>query len=178
MPTCPLCENVQPGGEACDVCGKAFAPGEAIPVPVAPLPDLERTALEAAAGGPDAPTLEALEPTASPAGAVVGTAPVDGLEPTSIGPVAVAAETLPDLEPTLEAPLPPEAPLPGAGTACRYCRTPAVPGQAFCSRCGMRLPAADARREGDTGVEAHACTQCGSPTRQGLCPSCGARVRG
>ena len=85
------------------------------------------------------------------------------LEPTLAAPTDAPEERTPDLEATRAAPIdvdaPPmadveriEAPIPGdAPTAlpiapvCRYCRTPAVPGERLCSRCGMRLPVIDAQ---------------------------------
>src|SRR5512137_2525819 len=125
MPTCPLCENVQPGGEECELCGRPFPRGEGVPVPVVPLPDLERTALEVPPGAatPAEPpgVLEALEPTAAPDAGTVAVAAVEGLELTRAAPVGVEAVALPDLEPTGEAPIPDEAAPGGAGTTCRYC---------------------------------------------------------
>jgi hypothetical protein len=181
MPTCPLCENVQPGGEECDVCGRPFPRGEGVPVPVAPLPELERTAIEippgAAASAEPPGTLEALEPTAAPDAGAVAVAAVEGLELTRAAPVGVEAVTLPDLEPTGEAPIP-DLPVPdGAGTTCRYCRTPAMPGQSFCARCGMRLPSGDMGREAAPAGPPGTCWQCGSPVARETCPSCGARAR-
>jgi len=182
MPTCPLCENVQPGGEECDVCGRPFPRGEGVPVPVAPLPELERTALEVPSGAPvpAEPTaaMEALEPTAAPDAGAVAVAAVEGLEATRIAPVRVEAVAMPDLEPTAEAPIPGGPEPAGAGTVCRYCRTPAAPGESFCARCGMRLPAADVGREAVAADPSGTCWECGSPVTRETCPSCGARARG
>jgi hypothetical protein len=180
MPTCPLCENVQPAGEACDVCGRAFPRGEAIPVPVAPLPEIERTALDLPPGSADGPSspLDDLEPTSAPGAGAVAVTSVEGLEPTRADAVAVAPESLPDLEPTGEAPIPGDPLALDVGTTCRYCRTPAPLGTAFCARCGMRLPGADAGRGAVAAPPDGACWQCGSPVSRETCPSCGARVRG
>jgi hypothetical protein len=178
MPTCLLCENVQPAGEACEVCGRPFPRGEGIALPVAPLADLEPTAIDASgptlAGG--AP-LESLEPTAASGTGPVAADVVAGLERTATAAVTVVAEPLPDLEPTAGAPVPGEAEPSGQGGACRYCRTPAPAGQAFCARCGMRLPAGDVGRErAAEGAEA-TCWQCGVATTRETCPACGARAR-
>jgi hypothetical protein len=178
MPTCVLCENVQPGGEACEVCGRPFPRGEAVAAEVARLAEFEPTALAAASVEPAPIRMEGLEPTASPGGGGVPPEPVDGLERTAAAAVAVVAEPLPDLEATAEAPVPGDAAPAGLGAACRYCRTPAAPGQVFCARCGMRLPAGDASRERAGEGPGEACWQCGAPALRDTCPSCGARARG
>jgi hypothetical protein len=151
MPVCALCENRQDAGEACDVCGRPFPVAERLPPPVEPFPDLEPTALEAAGSGPPAT--------------------VEGLEQTRIDPVAVVAGALEGLEPTVAEGIPDDGPALDPGPVCRYCRTPGLPGDAFCAHCGMRLP-------GMTGGEGPApsvvlCRDCGTPVRGPACPACG-----
>jgi hypothetical protein len=58
--------------------------------------------------------------------------------------------------------------------ACRYCRTPALPGERICSRCGMRLPVASGPR-GGPGAEGGRVCGCGALVRGSACPTCGAR---
>lgn len=184
MIVCPLCEHAQPAGEACDVCGRRLelAAGETAPVPA--LDELEPT-LHAAAEAPAVPRLEGLEPTGlepesfSPAG-LAEPEPFPDLEPTGAAPVAVDVAPAPDLEPTAVA-VPGDAPTPLPGIMlCRYCRTPALPSERRCGRCGMRLPvvAASAQEgEGAGPATVHLCS-CGAPVTGSACPACGARVAG
>lgn len=176
MIVCPVCEHQQSTGAECEVCGKRFAPGSLPIPPVAPMEGLEATqhgpvdlGFEPGASLPD------LEPTLAP--------PVDapeestpGVEPTRTAPVDVDAPPIPDLE-RLEAGIPGDGPtaLPLA-PVCRYCRTPSVPGERLCSRCGMRLPVIDAGLvpQGTEGL--HLCTNCGTLTTRELCPACGNRL--
>lgn len=178
MPTCALCEHVQPVGEACDACGHPFPRGEAVPVPVAPLEGLEPTVLDVPTPpGRDIPAMEELEPNGMAPGPAVPVEALAELEPTHAAHVAVAAEPIPDLEVTTAEGVP-EPELPGPDSlACRYCRTPATGDEAFCQRCGMRLPWRDIRREAGTAEEARTCRACGTPVPGSACPSCGARAR-
>jgi hypothetical protein len=175
MIVCPVCEHPQETGAECEVCGKRFAPGAIRVPPVAPMEGLESTSVGAVEFDP------------------FSLAPIPGLEPTRTGPVDAPEEATPGVEPTRMAPVDVDSPLipdierqaaeiPGdAPTAlpiapvCRYCRTPAVPGERLCSRCGMRLPVIDRQLipEGTEGVRL--CTNCGSVTTRDLCPACGSR---
>ena len=178
---CPLCEHVQPDGDVCDVCGRPLGrPADAV-APEPPLDGLEPTAL----GDPGTPAimpLEGLEPTFLAAGepSRLERAPLEmlpGLEPTRAPPAEVEVAPIAELEPTAVG-VPDDAPTPLPAVAtCRYCRTPALPGERRCGRCGMRLPVIEARR----GVRASApedvrLCSCGSPVSGALCPTCGARI--
>jgi hypothetical protein len=173
MIVCPLCEHAQEAGEACEVCGRAFGPGQAPPVEV--------------------PPVEGLEPTGF-RGLEVPAEPFPELEPTRHGDVFPVVEETPLLEPTLAAPVDADAPamedlertgadLPGdeatpfpVMVTCRYCRTPAGPGERICGRCGMRLPvAAVAAPDPGPAGEAPRICGCGATIRGPLCPGCGAR---
>ena len=176
MIVCPVCEHPQQSGTECDVCGRQFAPGALPAPPIAPLEGLEVTSLVSReipvdAGGP----IPELEPTLQ--------APVDapeentpGVEPTRAAPVDVDAAEIPDLE-RQHAAIPGDAPtaLPVAAV-CRYCRTPAVPGERLCSRCGMRLPVIDVELVAGAGEGVHQCSNCGAVTSRPLCPACGNRL--
>jgi len=176
MIVCPVCEHPQESGAECEVCGKRFAPGS-LPVPsVAPMEGLEPTLYGAVEADPFAMgSIPELEPTlAAPVDAPEERTP--GLDPTGAAPVDVDSEAMPDLE-RIQDEIPVDAPtaLPTA-PICRYCRTPAVPGERLCSRCGMRLPFIDTRLvpEGSAGL--HLCTNCGAMTTRELCPACGNRL--
>src|SRR5512138_3393772 len=126
MIVCPVCEHPQPEGAEREVCGKKLLSGPAA-IPFVP--------------------------------------PVDGLEPTRQRVVDVGAEEAPDLDPGRAAPVDvADDPVPGlervgddapqdaptavpAAPTCRYCRTPAKPGERVCGRCGMRLPAFEERAD-------------------------------
>ena len=153
MPSCTLCENVQPAGEACDVCGHPFPGGERSAPPVEPV--------------------EGLEPTLLPeAGAVEGNLPE--LERTGLDPVQVVVAAMDGLQPTEAEGIPDDGPAPPPAAVCRYCRTPSFPGEAFCAHCGMRLP-----RDGAAAAAALPvvlCRDCGTPVRGEDCPSCGVRA--
>ncbi len=176
MIVCPVCEHPQQSGSECEVCGKRFAPG-ALPVAaVVPMEGLEVTSYGPVDVAADASgVIPELEPTLQ--------APVDappestpGVEPTRAAPVDVDAAEIPDLE-RIAAAIPGDAPtaLPVA-PICRYCRTPAVPGEKICSRCGMRLPVIDAELVTGTAEGVHQCSTCGAVTHRELCPACGNRL--
>lgn len=153
MPTCTLCENVQPAGEACAICGHPFPVAERSPPPVEPVEGLEATSLPAAG-------------------------PVDGelpeLERTGIDPVQVVVAAMEGLQPTEAEGIPDDGPAPPPAAVCRYCRTPSFPGEAFCAHCGMRLP----RDAGAPGAPLPVvfCRDCGTPVQGETCPSCGVRA--
>jgi len=154
MPACALCENVQPSGEACDVCGQPFPASEPVLEAVQPLLDLEPTRL---------PPVEATGEL------------VDGWEATAVDPVQVVSGAVEGLLPTAAEGLPDD----GASgeplvVVCRYCRTAGFPGEAFCAHCGMRLPALG----GGTAapLEVVLCRDCGTPVRGETCPACGVRA--
>ena len=178
MIVCPVCEHPQESGAECDVCGKRFAPGALRVAPVTPIEGLEPTLHGAVDADPFAMgPIPELEPTlAAPVDAPEETTP--GLDPTRAAPVDVDSVAMPDIERT-RSEIPGDAPtaLPFA-PVCRYCRTPAVPGERLCSRCGMRLPVIDPHLvpEGTEGVRL--CTNCGSVSTRDLCPACGSRRSG
>jgi hypothetical protein len=156
MPACALCENVQPSGDACDVCGHPFPAGQLAEPVVEPLPDLEPTLL---------PAVEA----------EVSGERVDGLEATALDPVQVVADAVEGLMPTAAEGLPDDGAAEEPVVAvCRYCRTPGFPGEAFCAHCGMRLPALGGSAA--PPMEVVLCTDCGTPVRGEACPACGVRA--
>ncbi len=174
MLVCPLCEHPQAGGDLCEVCGKKLS-GHA-------------------AGTPAIPTLEGLEPVRFELALDVPIGQLPGLEPTHHAPVAAGLELVPDIERTrLEPvvvgsdPVPglehthlepiPEEDAPAPMPACRYCRTPAMPGEVLCSLCGMRLPVFQATA-GDVAEGPPArCPSCGTPAAGEICAGCGSRIR-
>jgi hypothetical protein len=171
MIVCPVCEHAQPQGAECEVCGKRLLSGpDAIPG-VAPVEGLEPT-LHAAASGGAVGTLAELEPTGH-AAAEAGDDPTPDVEQTRTTPVDVDVVPTPDVERT-DAGIPGDAPtaVPPFVT-CRYCRTPAMPGERICGRCGMRLPSFEAA-SAEAPPAALRCS-CGAVVTQALCPVCGAR---
>ena len=156
---CPLCEHAQERGAECDACGARLAAPEPQPeAPTGTLSGLETNAIDGAPG----PAIASAEP--------------DGgawLERTAAAAVAVTVEAL-DVERAARD-RPDRDRTPAAAPACRYCRTPAAPGQQFCEGCGMRLrsyraPAADP----DPGSVR--CRGCGTVMEGPRCPGCGARA--
>jgi hypothetical protein len=172
MIVCPVCEHAQPHGGECEVCGKRLAGPPPPPAAVERVEGLEPTHHAAATAPPD--VVPDLEPTGHGAVQLVEDW-VPDLEATRAAPIDVDAEPMPDVERTETAGLPTDGPtaLP-VFPECRYCRTPAVPGERVCARCGMRLPVAPAS-PGLVAVAARLCS-CGAPVRGSVCPSCGARV--
>jgi hypothetical protein len=175
MVVCPLCENSQPGGSECLVCGHRLSAA----------PEEEFA---------DLPVMDGLEPTLQAPAQVVEASPVPDLEPTSVDAVEVPPEPpIPDVEPTGTAPVDPDiepmamvertsddipadepTPYP-AVVVCRYCRTEAAPGERICARCGMRLATADLGRPPPESGQAVRLCSCGTPVRGPVCPACGAR---
>lgn len=176
MIVCPVCEHSQATGAECEVCGKEFAPGVVRVPPVTRMEGLETTHHGPVELGFDpAGTMAELEPTsAPPVDAPEATTP--DVEPTSAAPVDVDAVTMPDIE-RVHAEIPGDLPtdLPLA-PICRYCRTPAVPGEKLCSRCGMRLPVIDSALVTGGAEGVHQCPNCGALATRGLCPACGNRL--
>lgn len=181
MTVCPLCEHAQATGAECEVCGRALEPTGGGAAAIPPLDGLEPTVLPPVREA-DAEPLPGLEPThvatddRLPTSMPDAALPID-LEPTRAAPVEVAGDPLPGLERNGDAPDAP-TPLP-AVAVCRYCRTPALPGERRCGRCGMRLPLIEAPRAAREPVPADVrrCS-CGAPVTRALCPACGARIPG
>jgi hypothetical protein len=184
MIVCPVCEHPQEQGFECDVCGKRLVPGVspadlAIPVVEGLEPTLQSPVDAREERVPD------LEPTLRDAGdAMFADDPTPDLEATSAAPVDVVADLAPDIERT-DAGIPDDAPTPMPEfVTCRYCRTPAQPGERLCARCGVRLPVLPQRLDAGGGVGAgtepplRICS-CGASVRwdAALCPTCGARLR-
>ncbi len=153
MIVCPVCEHVQAQGAECDVCGKKL--------------------LHGAAAIPFVPPVDGLEPTAR-AAVDVAEERVPDLDAGRAAPVDVAGDRVPDLEVGGPA-IPDDAPtaLP-AIAVCRYCRTPALPGERVCGRCGMRLPVFE-EPSAEQAPPERRCG-CGVLVSGPLCPSCGARL--
>jgi hypothetical protein len=172
MIVCPVCEHAQPQGAECEVCGKRLVPG-----PTAA--DLAIPSVEGLEPTLHAPSLAAeeriaeLEPTRH-AFAVDLPDVMPDFEATRTEPVDVDVEPAPDIEQTSEG-IPGDAPtaLPSIAV-CRYCRTPAMPGERICSRCGMRLPVLGAAAA-EAPPAVRICS-CGTAIRGSLCPTCGART--
>lgn len=171
MIVCPVCEHAQPHGAECEVCGKRLGPPSSADPPVAPVDGLEPT-LHARSEAPVATVVE-LEPTRH-AAAEHTADPAPDLEPTAAAPVDVDVAPAPDVD-HASAPISADArtPLP-AIAVCRYCRTPAAPGERICGRCGMRLPIAATPTAAPPAEEGWRCS-CGTLARASLCPTCGAR---
>jgi hypothetical protein len=182
MIACPLCEHLQPAGDACDVCGRALERPDGFDSASPALDGLEPTA-QPGVGPVDVAPLAELEPTLLDGRAAPGPAPepFPDLEATRAPALEVEleADPVPDLEPTAAAPADPPTPL-AASPTCRYCRTPAAPGERRCARCGMRLPVGLGARAAPAGeaLEAAAVRRCscGAPVSGALCPGCGARI--
>jgi hypothetical protein len=174
--TCPACEHQQAAGADCEVCGRVLVPQEGVAgPPVAPLEGLEPTGADGAVPGGAIESLPELEATLqAPAGEVVPD-PIPELEPTRAGSVEVVGDPVLDLEPTAAAASgDPRTELPRF-PVCRYCRTPAGPGERICGRCGIRLPLLAAVPAAASAGPRY-CS-CGAPISRASCPSCGARNR-
>ncbi|HEX9243096.1 MAG TPA: zinc ribbon domain-containing protein [Anaeromyxobacter sp.] len=177
MIICPICEHPQAQGSECDVCGKRLVAGvSAADLAIAAVDGLEPTLhLPADAVEERIPDLE---PTLRGAGdAVFADDRTPDLEPTRTEPVDVDAPETPDVERTAVAGLPDDGPtlLPEV-VLCRYCRTPASPGDWLCARCGVRLPVIPLATA-DAAALLRVCS-CGTSVRPdaSLCPNCGARL--
>jgi hypothetical protein len=190
MIVCPVCEHTQPFSGECEVCGKALGPagaGDAESLFTVSLSNQERLdgleptlhavlrpAQDERTAAPE--LLAELQPTAAARTGAVSAAPelLAELEPTAAARTgAVDPAPVPDLVPTAVADLPGDGPTPQPiAVLCRYCRSPAMPGERICGHCGMRLPVA-AGRPAPTAAP-RACS-CGLPVSGAVCPGCGAR---
>jgi hypothetical protein len=171
MDVCPVCEAPH-AREAleCATCGHIFHQA-AVDASIVPLAELEPTrAADLAVGVEVTP---GLEPTRMDAAPFLPAQSMEGLEPTLAAPQEVAVDQTPDLEPTALA----EEEFPSlfeADVTCSNCGEVAADEQAFCAKCGMRLP------RGDLPVELPAaevvCSSCGGQTFVGeVCNRCGVR---
>jgi hypothetical protein len=143
---------------------------------VEPLEGLETTLLEVGAVTGEGGPFPELEPTLQAAGGDVAVDPMPELEATLAAPVEAPGERVPDLEPTAAAPSADgrtELPL---FPTCRYCRTPAGPGEKICGRCGMQLGGMVPPGAALVGTGPRLCS-CGTPITRSTCPACGARNR-
>jgi hypothetical protein len=177
--TCPVCEQPQADGAECQTCGHALGAdrgadpgGDA--VAIEPIEGLETTAQAATPSVGEVAPIPELEPTLQRSAGAVAADPMPDLEATLAAPVEAPGELVPDLEPTAapaSADARTELPL---FPVCRYCRTPAGPGEKLCGRCGMQLGVLPAARA--TGAGPRLCS-CGTPISRSTCPACGARNR-
>jgi len=171
MPVCPVCEHLQEHGEVCDACGLSLGEDGAPEAPaVPPLEALEPTAFDPDLSALDPDPMPELEPTfQAPAPAPPPEAQA-WVERTAHG--AVEAVALEPLE--LERTAPEERERTRAGPpTCRYCRTEAKPGEAFCPRCGMRLAGFRPDAVAEDLAPAR-CDACGSLVLGSRCRTCGA----
>jgi hypothetical protein len=171
MIVCPVCEHAQPQGAECDVCGRRLLRGAAGFPGVPPVPGLEPTRHVHADA--EVVIVPGLEPTRHAAVEVLPE-PAPELEPTRTAPVDVAVAPAPDIERIGE-----DVPEDAATSipifvTCRYCRTPAAPGERVCGRCGMRLPVFSTAAP---AAPAEARCSCGAPVHGTACPVCGVRPR-
>jgi hypothetical protein len=178
--TCPVCEQPQADQAECLVCGHALGVGAAgaagAEPAVAPLEGLETNAQETGAAVDLGGTFPELEPTLLAVAGAVAADPMPELEATLAAPVEAPGELVPDLEPTSAAPSADgrtELPL---FPVCRYCRTPAGPGEKLCGRCGMQLGGLVPPGPVAAGTGPRLCS-CGTPITRATCPACGARNR-
>jgi hypothetical protein len=178
MIVCPVCEHQQVQGAECEVCGKRLVAGvSAADLAIPAVEGLEPT-LHAPIDAPPEAVVE-LEPTLHAPTAAGADDVTPDLEATAAAPVDVEVSPTPDVERTATE-IPGDLPtvLP-AFVTCRYCRTPAMPGERICTRCGMRLPVVTqgAPAAGEAAVQ-RICS-CGAVVSQAasLCPVCGARLR-
>jgi hypothetical protein len=172
MIVCPVCEHEQAQAVECDVCGKRLLAGAAAAqLTVVPLVEgLEPTLHAAVHAG--AERLPEVEPTRYAPTAAPSYDPVADVEPTRAAPVDVDVLPAPDLERNADIAADVPTALPST-IACRYCRTPAMPDERICARCGMRLPVYGGGWA-EAASETRTCS-CGTPVRGSACPNCGAR---
>jgi hypothetical protein len=179
--TCPVCEQQQSNGAECEVCGRALETaggdqGDGPEAPVEPIEGLETTAQAGQGVVGEVGVIPELEPTLQASTGAVVAEPMAELEATLAAPVDAPGEVVPDLEPTAAAPsgeARTELPL---FPVCRYCRTPAGPGEKLCGRCGMQVEPLVAPSPAAAGAGPRLCS-CGTPITRSTCPACGARNR-
>ncbi len=177
MITCPLCEHRQEGGDECQACGQRLSGPGVVAVPVPRLEGLEPTALLEHPAEVPADPVPGLEPTRHAAVEIAAMASPE-IEPTRVAPVEVAVETAPDLERTAAEPVPGEAAEPPPAPVCRYCRTPALPGEVICGRCGMKLPVIAAPEAAAPAAATETrCPLCGTVSAGTVCTGCGTLLR-
>lgn len=157
MAICPVCEHAQDGGDECALCGRPLPAAQVPDEPVVRLADLEPTRL-ATAATPEAEVVAGLEPTAREALAAAPVEPAPWIERTSAPSERAPFDLL-------------------ALATCRYCRTPAPPGDVFCARCGLKLET-HGRERPVPAARVRRCRFCGASGAGDLCPSCGARLAG
>ncbi|MBI5066678.1 MAG: hypothetical protein HZB56_00445 [Deltaproteobacteria bacterium] len=176
MVTCPLCEHQQAAGAECEVCGRRLTGPGAESLPVAALPGLEPTRMEAVEV--PAETVPDLEPTRLSPAPEAAAEDLGWVEQTRAEPAAaVAVETVPDLEHHRAEPIPEGPGLdPLAPVVCRYCRSTAMPGDKFCGRCGMRLMRFDPVHLAGSERGELVCRDCGAMGAGPRCRRCGARM--
>jgi hypothetical protein len=178
MVICPLCEHAQELGPECAVCGSRLAESGAGQPLVERLADLEPTRLELPSSPMvPLPRMEGLEPTqldAPPIPAAPGEV-ATWIERTVREPAAAGATESLEVERTAHAPR--EAPMRDlfVPSLCRYCRTPAAPGDLFCGRCGLKLAVYSVEPATVAG-DVWRCRFCGTSASGVTCPACGARV--
>jgi hypothetical protein len=172
---CPVCENPQPAGDECEVCGRSLlGPQAAAEATVEPMEGLETTAQGEATAAVEVALLPELEPTLQPAAGAVPAETVPEFEATLAERVEAPVDAVPDLQPTAAgASGDPRTVLPLFPT-CRYCRTPAGPGERLCARCGMQLAGLLPPAPLAAGSGPRLCS-CGTPITRSTCPACGAR---
>lgn len=177
MIVCPVCEHQQAQGAECEVCGKRFGNARVADLPVAALPELERTAF-GAAPPVTVSALPDLETTRLSAGPDLPPVRLVDVEGTALAPVGeVAVERVPDVELGRYVDTGPRTPL-SLTRVCRYCKNTQAEGLT-CDRCGMLLPAASFEpleaapaRPGEEEIVK--CLQCGSRVVVGqVCGGCG-----
>jgi hypothetical protein len=178
MIVCPVCEHQQAQGAECEVCGKRLVAGvSAAELAIPAVEGLEPT-LHAAIDAPPEAVVE-LEPTLHAATAAPALDTTPDLEATGVAPVDVEVSPTPDVERTSAA-IPDDLPtIVPAFVTCRYCRTPAMPGEKMCARCGMKLAVFVEPGSAAAAAAAQRICSCGAVVRQdaSLCPVCGARLR-
>jgi hypothetical protein len=181
MIVCPVCENQQAAGFACDVCGKdlgASLGDGALLAPLEPevprMPELEQTGAELAAHVPVQPMPE-LEVNIGAAGTPdIPTPRIPDLETQHAAVGEVPVERLAELALDRAEFVGARAAPPAAQVQCRYCGNVQGSGN-ICDKCGMRLPrsaavAANAR----LATDLVRCKECGSPGQKGeRCKECG-----
>jgi len=178
MITCPLCEHQQEGGDECQACGRRLSGPGVLAVPIPRLEGLEPTTLLEHPADVPPDLVPGLEPTRHPPVEVAAVPPAE-IEPTRAAPVEVAVEVAPGLERTAAEPVPGEAraELPVA-PVCRYCRTPAFPGEVLCGRCGMKLPVLAAPDSPPSPLAPETrCPACGTLSPGSICTGCGTLLR-